>query len=373
MPPSGRPTMMDVARAANVSTATVSRVLQGVEGASSEETAARVRRCAAELGYIVNGVASSMRSQQTRTVGLVIADVSNPWFGQLAGGVESVLGPAGLSVILANTNNSVARERQAVETLLRKQVDALIVASSSDNGDHLRGAIARGTRVVLVDAELPDLEVDSIAIDNEAVARAAVEHLLDRGHNDVAIVWGGPGASSDRARLDGFLAALTGRGLEAPPEYVRVGSSTFAGGSEAVTGLLSLSRRPSAVFVTNNLMTVGALTALSEAGLDVPADISIVAIDDMEWYAIADPAISAMYEPAEEMGRRAAERLLLRLRRQRQPRVERIRLDTEFRVRDSVGPPPRRGTASEPRDAHRSGSAQTNMGRDQAVAATPEP
>ena len=217
MPQSGNPTMADVARAANVSTATVSRILRGVEGASSGETSARVRRCAEELGYIVNGVASSMRSQQTLTVGLVIADVSNPWWGQLAGGVESVLGPQGFSVILANTDNNVERERRAVETLLRKQVDALIVASSADDGSHLRGAISRQIRVVLVDTELPGLDVDSITIDNEAAARTAVEHLLDHGHQEVAIVGGGTRASCDVARLRGLPGRPHGSRDPGPP------------------------------------------------------------------------------------------------------------------------------------------------------------
>lgn len=332
--------MVDVARASGVSTATVSRVLRGVEGASSPETTARVLECASELGYIVNGVASSMRSRRTGTVGLVIADVANPWFGQLVGGVESVLGPAGLSVILANTSNSIEREREAVRTLLQKQVDALVVASSSTDGAHLQRAIARGTRIVLVDAAVPGLDVDAITIDNQAAARMAVEHLLEFGHRDVAIVCSGLGAASDQARLDGYTGALAHRGLTVQPAYVSIGSDTFEGGRQAARGLLALPQRPTAIFATNNLMTVGALVAIAEAGLDVPADISIVGIDDMEWYPIANPAITAVHESAAEIGRRAAERLLLRLRRQRQPRAEHIRVETEFRIRSSAGPPP---------------------------------
>jgi LacI family transcriptional regulator len=332
--------MADVARAAGVSSATVSRVLRGEEGASSAKTRARVLACAAELGYIVNGVASSMRSRQTRSVGLVIADVSNPWFGQLAAGVENVLGPAGFSVILANTDNSVERERKAVQALLQKQVDALVVASSSADGEHLQHVVARGTPMVLVDAELPDLEADSIAIDNEAAARTATEHLLDAGHVDIAIVAGGPGPASDRARLAGYTQALADRGLPVRPEYVSSGAATYDGGRQAVAGLLALPQRPSAIFGTNNLMTMGALVAIAEAGLEIPADISIVGIDDMEWYAIASPAITVVHESATEIGQRAAERVLLRLRRKRQLPPERVLLATEFRRRGSVGPPP---------------------------------
>jgi LacI family transcriptional regulator len=333
------PTMADVARAANVSPATVSRVLRGVEGISSRETAARVRECASELGYIVDGVASSMRSRQTHTVGLVIADVSNPWWGQLVGGVESVLGPQGFSVILANTDNSVERERKAVATLLRQQVEAMIVASSASDGSHLRGAIARGTPIVLVDAELPDLRLDTITIDNPGASRMAVEHLLAFGHERIALVGGGTQGSVDRGRVKGYQDALASRGLGTRPELIRAGSATFEGGQAAVADLLAMPVRPSAIFVTNNVMTIGALVAIAEAGLKVPEDISIVAIDDMEWYPIAHPPITAVFEPAREMGRRAAERLLLRMRRPRQPRVAHILVDTEFRVRQSAGRP----------------------------------
>jgi LacI family transcriptional regulator len=250
-----------------------------------------------------------------------------------------VLGTAGFSVILADTNNSVERERSAVQTLLQKQVDALVVASSSADGSHLREAVARGTTVVLVDAELPDLDVDSVTIDNVAAARMAVDHLLDLGHTDVAIVIGGAGPASNRARLHGYQQALADRGLDLPHEYICSGADTFEGGRAAAASMLEQWRRPSAVFATNNLMTVGTLVAIAAAGLKVPDDISVVGIDDMEWYPIANPAVTAVYESGSDMGRLAAERLLLRLHRKRQPPAERMRLQTEFRIRASTGPP----------------------------------
>jgi LacI family transcriptional regulator len=310
-----------------------------VEGTSSKETAARIKESAAALGYIVDGVASSLRSRLTHTVGLVIADVSNPWWGQLVGGVESVLGPQGFSVILANTDNNVTREREAVATLLRQQVEAMIVASSASDSGHLQTAIARGTPIVLVDAELPGVRLDTITIDNRKAARMAVEHLISFGHERIAIVGGGTQGSVDVGRFRGYQDALEARGLPVLPELVRAGFATFEGGRSAVLELATLPNRPSAIFVTNNVMTVGALVAIAESGMEVPGEVSIIAIDDMEWYPIAHPPITAVYEPAREMGRRAAERLLLRLRRQRQPRVAHIRVETEFRIRESVGPP----------------------------------
>ncbi len=360
--------MKDVARVADVSTATVSRVLRGEMGASSAETAERVRRCASDLGYIVDGVAASMRSRQTRTIGLVIADLANPFFGQVAAGVEDVLRRARLSIILADTDNSVEREREAVKTLLRQRVDALIVASISADGRHLREALDRGTKIVLVDAELPDLDVDTVVIDDEAAARVAVEHLLAHGHEDVAIVHGGTEASFDRGRLRGHANALTSRSLAVRPELIVSGASTFAGGRAAVAGLMTLRRSPSAILATNNLMTIGALVAIADAGLEVPRDVSLISISDMEWFPIAHPAITAVSQPAEALGRQAAERLLLRLGRQRQPRAQRIRLAFDLRVRRSVGPPPtaaRVPPSLEGRAANQLSTPQKRLQRDE--------
>jgi LacI family transcriptional regulator len=150
---------------------------------------------------------------------------------------------------------------------------------------------------------------------------------------------GASGPASDRARLAGYQQALADRGLKVPHEFVCSGADTFEGGRAAAASLLEQWRRPSAIFATNNFMTVGTLVAVAEAGLKVPDDISVVGFDDMEWYPIADPAITAVYESATEMGSLAAERLLLRLSRKRQPPAERIRMVAEFRIRRSAGPP----------------------------------
>ena len=339
--------MADVARAAGVSPATVSRVLAGVPGTTSEETAETVRRTAKDLGYVVNAVAASLRNQQTRSVGLVLADVSNPFFGHLASGVENTLSEAGYGVILVNTSNNVAHEKRLIRLLIEKRVDALVVATSAGTGEHIQEAMDQGVRVVLVDSELPDLDTDSVVIDNVAVARSAVDHLLDLGHTEVAIVTGRLEASFDWGRLEGYERALRRRGFKPDPLFRVCGESTFEGSKRAVDGLLQLARRPTAIFVTNNVMTVGALVAVAEAGLLLPQDISIIGFDDMDWYRIAEPPVTAVAQPAYEMGRIAAERLLAHLRRKRPPKPQRLLLDTELIIRESTAPP--RGQAFMPR------------------------
>jgi LacI family transcriptional regulator len=331
--------MIDVARAAGVSATTVSRVLAGVEGASSEKTAIAIRQAASELGYVVNGVASGLRSQQTRTVGLVLADVGNPFFGQVASGVENTLSDAGYSVILVNTNNSIEQEKQLVRVLIEKRVDALVVATSAKSGDHIREAVDGGMQVVLVDSELPDIRGDSVVIDNAAAAQTAVQHLLDLGHKHICIVTGRLEASFDSDRLEGYRRALRRVGIEPNPLYCVPGESSFEGGRRAVTQALSLSKRPTAIFVTNNVMTVGALVAIAECGLSLPRDVSVVGFDDMDWYRIANPPITAIRQPAYEMGRIAAEKLLQNLRRKRQQRPQRFCLEAKLIIRQSTAPP----------------------------------
>jgi DNA-binding LacI/PurR family transcriptional regulator len=336
-----RPKMTDVARVVGVSAATVSRVLAGVDGASSEKTAAEIRQAAKDLGYVVNGVAASLRNQQTRSVGLVIADVGNPFYGLLASGVENRLSEAGYGVILGNTSNSVEHEKELVRLLIGKRVDALVVATSSRTGGHIQEAIDLGMKVVLVDSDLPEIQADAVLIDNAAISESAVKYLIEMGHTEIGIITARLEASSDRERMEGYDRALRKQGLKSDPLLCACGESTFDGGRRAAIQLLNLHRPPTALFATNNLMTVGALVALGEAGLSLPRDMSIIGFDDMEWYGIANPPVTAIRQPAYEMGRVAAERLLATMRRHRASKPQRLLLETELIIRQSVMPPVR--------------------------------
>jgi LacI family transcriptional regulator len=338
-----RATMADVAQVAGVSAATVSRVLAGIAGSTSDRTAANVRQIARELGYVVNGVAASLRSQQTRSIGLVLADVANPFFGRLAAGVENAMSEAGYGVILGNTSNSIEQEKKLVRLLIEKRVDALVIATSAGTGEHIQEAIDRGVLVVLVDSELSEIKTDLIIVDDLTVSRQVVEHLLDLGHRDVAIITGRLEAAFDRGRLEGYRDALEARGITFDPAFVVPGDSTHEGGDRAMRALLRLEkRRPTAVFVTNNLMTVGALLVIAEARLAIPRDISIVGFADMEWYPLSNPPITAVAQPSYEMGRIAAERLLLRLSRKHPPKPRRLCLNAELIIRASTAPPAQR-------------------------------
>ncbi|MBS7540339.1 LacI family DNA-binding transcriptional regulator [Ancylobacter lacus] len=330
--------MQDVAKAAGVSSATVSRVFSGQKGAMSNETAERVRKVADDLGYVVNTLAASLRVQHTKSVGLILADVANPFFGKLASGVENTLSAAGFGVILGNSSNRIEEETRLLRLMMQKQVDAIILASVASNGEHLRDVLGQGQTIILVDSDLPGTPLDAVVIDNRAAAAHAVGHLLDLGHRRIAIVCGPMTASFDRERLEGYRAAFRQRGLEPPEDLVLYGDSTYDGGKAAVEEMLLSEARPTALFASNNLMTIGTLAALHEVGLAIPGDISVVGFDDLEWYAIFKPRITAVAQPAFAIGRTAARRLLDRLKLATTPPPRRFVLNTDLIVRDSTAP-----------------------------------
>lgn len=329
--------MQDVARAAGVSSATVSRVFSDHKTGMSAETADRVRRIATELGYTVNALAASLRVQQTWTIGLILADIANPFFGRLARGVEHVLSEAGYSVIFGNSNNSIDEEKRLLRVMMEKQVDAVVLASVASDASHLRLPIKQGMTIMLVDSELADAGLDTVVVDNRLASARAVGHLLDLGHREICMVTGPMVASFDHERLEGFRDAFRQRAIALPEHLILRGDLTYEGGRAAVERLLNGPHRPTAFFTANDLMTIGTLAALDAAGLRIPQDVSVIGFDDLEWYPIFKPRITAVAQPAMTMGATAARHLLERLQRyEGEPR--RFLLNTDLILRDSTAP-----------------------------------
>ncbi len=334
-----RPTMDDVAREAGVSKATVSRVLAGIEDSCTPETAQRVRDCAAELGYVLNSVAASLRSQQSFTVGLILADVSNPFFGAVASGIEQRLFETGYSVVFGNSNNSLATETALVKLLAERRIDGLIAAPSGATGKHLAAAAKSGIKVVLVDSDLPGAGFDCVTIDNRQAARKAISHLIELGHRRIAIVTGPCEAIFDRERFEGYREALQGAGIPFDDRYVLKADLTAAGGEQALERLLTLDPRPTGLFVSNNMMTLGVLTALGRTKLRVPKDLALIGFDDQPWYGVFNPPLTAVSNPAFELGQVAADRLLAAMSGANARPAQRVLLNCDLVVRQSTAPP----------------------------------
>jgi LacI family transcriptional regulator len=333
--PASSPTVADVAKVAGVSFATAARALGGYGHVSAKARAA-VEAAAGELGYRRNDVARALASGSTRSVGLVVGDIENPFFATVSRGVADVLEPEGYTLLLANSDEDPAREARAIEAL-RTQVDGLLVAPAASTGaDRTRDP---GKPLVLLDRTVTGLSVDCVTVENAAGAARAVEHLVERGHKRIGLVTSGAGSSSTAQRIKGYRSALKAAGIAADPAWEAVNPEfTPSGARDAALSLLSVAkrRRVTAVFTTDNFMTHGVWLAARELGLVVPSDLAIAAFDDIDWLTLVDPPVTAVVQPVMELGREAGRLLLRRLADPAAP-VRRVRLATDLAVRASSG------------------------------------
>jgi LacI family transcriptional regulator, galactose operon repressor len=327
-------TLRDVARHANVSQATAARAMGGY-GYVSAARRRRVEQAADELGYRTNDIARALASGSTKTIGLIVGDIENPFFATLARGVADIVEAEGYTLLLANSDEDLSREQRAVEAFRTRLVDGLIIApvTGSDSA-HLRQP---GWPLVCVDRAIRGADVDSVTVTNARGARVAVEHLIALGHHRIGVVTDSAEIPSTAQRLRGYRAALRNAGIPVDEDLISVAaSSTRSGGHAAACDLLERSDRVHALFTTSNLMTAGAVSALQELGLRMPTDVALVAFDDLEWTTIIEPPITVIAQPVIELGRTAGRRILARVAGDTGP-PERIRLETELLVRASCG------------------------------------
>lgn len=309
------PTIKDVARAAGVSTASVSRVVTG-HPATSPQMRDRVLAAARELGFRPNAVARSLRSTGTRTVGLVVSDLLNPFFTELARAVEDTARAAGFSVIVGNADEDPDQQDHYIRILLERQVDGLIVVPTVDTSPLLREAAEHHHHVVLVDRAAADVEAPTVLTDATEAIKDLVDHLLATGRGDPAIITGPEHAGSARVRLDTFRRALAEHGLELPPGRVLHGDFRAEGGYAAMERVLAAPDRPDAVFVTNGTMGLGVLRVLAERRADAPAvpdDLALAVFDDTPWFGLLTPTVTAVAQPTRSLGEHATRTLLARI------------------------------------------------------------
>ncbi|MFI5955571.1 LacI family DNA-binding transcriptional regulator [Cryptosporangium sp. NPDC051539] len=301
-------TIGDVARAAGVSPATVSRVLNGHHGVA-DELRQRVVTAVAELGYRPNSQARSLRTRATSVLGLIISDITNPFFPEIARGVEDAAHAAGFSVVLANTDEDLAKEQRYLEVAAAERMAGVVLAPASSAETDISVLTGRGIPVVAVDRRLPGHRVDSVTVDNLTAARDATRHLVSIGRTRIGFV-GGPLATTTASdRLAGYR-----EGLGDLPELIAYGDYRIDGGRVAARKLLEREERPDALFVSNNLMTIGAITALADAGLKHPDDVALAGFDDQTWQTGLLPPLTLVTQPTYELGKRAATVLLERIR-----------------------------------------------------------
>ncbi|MGH3763135.1 LacI family DNA-binding transcriptional regulator [Actinophytocola sp.] len=309
---SGSPGMKDVAARAGVSVGTVSNVLNRPH-LVSEATRTRVQAAITELGFVRNETARQLRAGRSRTIAYVVMDAANPFFNDVARGVEDTARAAGMAVYLCNSNQDAAREREYLERLREQRVQGVLITPIDPAGERLAAMPGGGTPVVLVDCEAPDPTWCSVAVDDELGGELALTHLLESGHERIAFVGGPMSVPQVRDRHRGSLRALAAAGrpesalVRLETEALQVTEGRRAG--ERLAGLPAADR-PTAAFCANDLLALGLLQAMTRLGRSVPEELAVVGYDDIEFAEAAAVPLTSVRQPRELLGRTAA-RLLL--------------------------------------------------------------
>lgn len=306
--------LSDVAQVADVSTSTVSRVVNQPEMVQAE-TRVRVEDAIRRLGYRPSRVARRLRVKCGRStlIGLIIPDLQNPFFADLARGVEDTAQLQGYTVLIGNADEDEEKESRYLQVMRAESVDGVILPPSSGRSPAAEDLLRNGTPVVCVDRRLAGPQVDVAVIDNVRGAYDATAHLIAAGHRRIGFIHGKPQLSTSRERLQGYRDALLDHTIEFDAALTRSGDSRQASGRRLSAELLRIDPPPSALLVGNSMMTLGALEAIREAALRIPGDLALIGYDDMPWALALDPPLSVVRQPGYELGARAMELLLQRI------------------------------------------------------------
>ncbi|PRY00859.1 LacI family DNA-binding transcriptional regulator [Allonocardiopsis opalescens] len=337
-------TLVEVAKHAGVSLATASRVLNGSTRQVGEQLRRRVIDSARELGYLANASAQTLARNTSTLVGLVVHDISDPYFSSIAAGVTRVAEEQGLVVVLGTTSREADRESALVSTLRSHRARAVVLAGSrtahSEETDRLAAEIeafrAQGGRVALVSQAT--LDADTVVPGNYSGAQSLALRLAELGHRRFAVLGGAPHLLTATDRIAGFRDGLTQAGVSLPDRAIVPGAFTRDGGYRATRELLAAGTNATCLFAVNDVMATGALAALREAGVRVPQDMSVAGFDDIPTVRDITPQLTTVRLPLERMGEQAA-RLALTDGPAKEPRVVHVEGDVVVRASTAAPPP----------------------------------
>ena len=331
-------TIREVARQAKVSVGTVSNVLAGSASVRAE-LRRRIEEAMRGLDYHPNQIARSLKTRQTKTLGMVISDITNPFFPQVVRGAEDAAMESGYLLITLNTDDNPERERRALSMLRAQKVDGLLltVAATREDMKHVEQFRASGLHIVCIDRKVPNIPLDLVCSDNTRGARMCMQHLLSRGHRRIGYLSGSAGLFTAETRLDGFRQALEEAGIGGDPRFVRHGDFRLESGYRLAKEMLLEHEPPTALFASNAMMGFGALKAINELGLRCPEDVALAMFDDVPFGDVIQPRLTVVAQPAYEIGRVGAELLIARLEG-RETSTEPVRhmLAPELLVREST-------------------------------------
>ncbi|MCB0208169.1 MAG: LacI family DNA-binding transcriptional regulator [Anaerolineae bacterium] len=324
----------DVADNAGVSIATVSRVLANKPHVRPE-VRERVLTAVRELNYRPNLIARSLRAKKSNTIGLIVADIQNPFFTAVSRAVEDVAYEQGMSVFLCNTDEDADKETIYLGLMRDKHVAGIIISPTRETSDAFFETLNLNIPMVVIDRQVDNIAVDTVLIDNRESAYRLTGHLIADGHRRIGAMFG-LGSSTGRHRREGFLQALQDHGLEASPDLVVDVNAREEDGYQTAKQFLSLPEPPDAIMTSSGLLAAGAFRALRESNLTIPGDIGFASFDETGWATLVKPPITVIQQPTYAIGKTATELLLQRIKTPSRP-VHEVMLKGELIVRDSCG------------------------------------
>ncbi len=335
--PGKRPTMKDVARLAGVSYQTVSRCINN-KGEISLETRAKVLRIIEEIGYTANILADSLRRSRAKIIGLIVPEISNPFFSALARGVEDRARAAGYPVILCNSDESTAKEAEYISLLQRHWVAGILLTSVRQDrahDEHLRRLERSGTPTVLVARKIPHVSLSCVRVDDFQGAYDAVLHLHELGHRRIGIITGPETIYPSLERLAGYRRAIADTGLPQHESLIAHGNFDFRSGRTAAAALLASAEPPTAIFAANDSMALGAMFELRERSMRIPEDVALVGYDNIPCTIVASPPVTTVAQPTYNLGTEATSLLLRKIEGDAKP-PEEIVLPCRLLIRGST-------------------------------------
>lgn len=329
-------TLKDVARAAKISVSTASKAINNIDGVS-EHTRQRVLNAAKKLNYRASFVPKSLRNKTSRSIGLIIPNILNPFFCTLVNGVEDAALKEGYVVILGSAKEDTRRESSYLDVFSERWIDGIILAAgaSEEDEEYIGYIKKRGIPIVFIDREIEEHFTNSIGIDNDMAMYTATKYLIELGHEDIGFISGPLGVKVFNKRLEGYKRALENSGLEFQEDLVQEGDETAVGGGVATKKLLKTDKKITAILASNDMMAIGSLKELSKAGLRVPEDISVMGFDNIPLASVTTPALTTVSQPSYEMGVEAV-KLLLEITKGKKTAKSKIILGTEIVTREST-------------------------------------
>lgn len=327
--------MKDVAEKAGVSTATVSHVINETRFVA-DKTKKKVMETMNELDYHPNSAARLLRSNESKIIGFLVPDISNTFFTRIAREIEVILSKNGYNLIVSNTDEKSEKEKEQLNIFQSQLIDGLIMAPSANDHSYLEEK-SKDYPIVFIDRKPEGFNKGTcVLVDNERGSYQAVRHLLKKGHQRIGIITGLPGLTTTIERLNGYKKALAEYNIDLDESLIKIGDSKFNGGYNLTEELIRKTDI-TALFVTNNLMTVGSMNYLKENKIKIPEEIAVIGYDNYEWATITDPPLSVVKQPISEIGIKAAELILnlINKEEEKKHKFKDIRLKNELIIRSS--------------------------------------